>query len=166
VTTRNSSTQVIPHRSRQRSFVRGLVALVAATVSLSLVAAGPALGYNDSFAVVAKYGCGMATFVDYGPGASGGGPNDDYMEVMDTCSDHHGVKAYTWVNGNFLGSKYNGNGSGSLVVWDPFDGALLRARGNDVVANDLVGVKICLVDGNSDPTPFNCSSWSQRSRDG
>jgi hypothetical protein len=55
---------------------------------------------------------GFAQFQDYGPGAPGGGNNDDYIIVGDTCADGVGVKAWAWLDGVLLGSKYNGSGSG------------------------------------------------------
>jgi hypothetical protein len=97
-------------------------------------------------------------FVDYGPGAPGGGDNDDYTVIHDYCADGHGVKAYAWINGTFLGSRYNGNGlAGDPVIWDPF---------GNVAPGNAIGLKVCLVDGNDDPTPFDCTSTTHTSVDG
>jgi hypothetical protein len=64
--------------------------------------------------------CGAVDFVDYGPGAPGGGNNDDYAVVHDYCGDGHGVKAWAWLDGVLIGSQYNGNGlAGAPVIWDP-----------------------------------------------
>jgi hypothetical protein len=140
--------------------LRSRFALAAATVPVALaVAASPAsAATNDSFWFsTVGLGCGFVEFVDYGPGAPGGGNNDDYVRISDECSDGHGVKAYAWLNGAYRGSAYNGNGVFSDVVWDPF---------GNVVAGQSVGLKVCLVDGNSDPTPFNCNEHTETSDDG
>lgn len=117
--------------------------------------------FDDSFTVSTTNGCGSVEFVDFGPGAAGGGDNDDYVVIHDLCSDGHGVKAWAWLNGTLLGSQYNGNGlAGAPVIWDPF-----KSVGN-VGAGDAIGLEVCLVDGNSDPTPSGCGSLTRTSRDG
>lgn len=103
--------------------------------------------------------CGKAEFVDYGEGAPGGGMNDDYIVVSDGCPDFHGAKAWAWLDGVLLGSRYNGNGYESSVVWDPFPGG-------NVAEGEEIGLKVCLVDGNSDPYPDPCMEYSWPSRDG
>lgn len=121
---------------------------------------------NDNFQISTTDGCGRTDFVDFGPGAPGGGDNDDYIVIHDFCADGHGVRAAAKVvdsNGVVfdLGTMYNGNGlAGDPVVWDPF-----KAIGN-VIAGDKVTIQACLVDGASDPTPFNCRSTSHTSADG
>ncbi|MCX5067511.1 hypothetical protein OOJ91_16840 [Micromonospora lupini] len=118
---------------------------------------------NDSFwtwTADGTDGCGYIFFTDYGEGAPGGGPNDDYITIQDLCPDGHGVMGYAWLDGVYLGKEYNGIGWGyDSVVWDPFP------SGN-VKAGQLVGIKVCLVDGANDPTPSYCASVSQRSVDG
>lgn len=123
------------------------------------------LAVNDGFVVSTTDGCGRADFVDFGPGAPGGGDNDDYIEIHDFCADSHGVKAFaTLFRGEDvfnLGSKYNGNGlAGSSVIWDPF-----KAKGN-VEPGDTVELTVCLVDGANDPTPFKCETFISTSVDG
>jgi hypothetical protein len=77
-----------------------------------------------------------------------GTDGDDYIVIHDLCGDGHGVKAYAWIDGAYFGSMYNGNGlAGAPVIWDPFI---------DVVGGENVGLKVCLVDGNSDPTASSC----------
>lgn len=116
---------------------------------------------DDSFVVSTTDGCGRADFVDFGPGAPGGGDNDDYVEIHDFCSDGHGVRAFATLSGIDLGSMYNGNGlAGDSVIWDPF-----KDFGN-VLPGDTVVLKACLVDGPDDTTPFNCRTISRTSVDG
>jgi hypothetical protein len=113
---------------------------------------------NDDFSVSTTNGCGRVNFIDHGEGAPGGGDNDDYAVIHDLCGDGHGVKAWAWLNGVLLGSRYNGNGlAGAAVIWDPF---------GNVAPGDLIGLKVCLVDGSNDPSPSNCASASHRSVDG
>jgi hypothetical protein len=113
---------------------------------------------DDSFRVFTTDGCGMVEFVDHGEGAPGGGDNDDYAVVHDLCGDGHGVKAWAWLNGTLLGSKYNGNGlAGAAVIWDPF---------GNVLPGEAIGLKVCLSDGNSDPSPSNCGERTEISSDG
>ncbi|MBE8518894.1 hypothetical protein ILP97_15450 [Amycolatopsis sp. H6(2020)] len=138
-----------------------LVAPVLALGSAVLAATPASAAYDDSFTVSTTDGCGAVDFVDYGAGAPGGGNNDDYAVVHDYCGDGHGVKAWAWLDGVLIGSKYNGNGlAGDPVVWDPF-----AAYGN-VIAGDSVGLKVCLVDGNGDTTPARCASKTRTSVDG
>ncbi|GAB1516574.1 hypothetical protein [Actinophytocola sp. KF-1] len=126
--------------------------------SMVLTANQAAAAYDDGFTVRTGNGCGTVDFVDYGEGQPGGGSNDDYAVVHDYCSDGHGVKAYAWIDGYYLGSKYNGNGlAGAPVVWDPF---------GNVVAGEAIGLKVCLVDGADDPTPSDCRSATHTSVDG
>jgi hypothetical protein len=134
-----------------------LLAIAAVTASVVGFTATPAAAVDDSRNVYTYGQCGLATFVDYGPGAAGGGNNDDYVRIADLCSDGHGVKAYAWINGYYLGSGYNGNGYGSAVIWDPF---------GNVLPGQKIGLKVCLVDGNNDPTPFRCLSGEWTSVDG
>jgi hypothetical protein len=135
-----------------------MLAVSAVTVGAVTLTGSPAYaGYDDSFGVNTADGCGGADFVDYGTWPNGS-TNDDYVVVHDFCSDGHGVKAYAWLNGTYKGSKYNGNGlSGAPVYWDPL---------GNVGPNDEVGLKVCLVDGDSDPTPFACYSHTGMSSDG
>jgi hypothetical protein len=77
---------------------------------------------NDDFAAVTTDGCGVAQFKDYGPGAPGGGNNDDYVVIHDYCADGHGVMAYaSWDNTGYWFQQYNGNGlAGAPVAWIRF----------------------------------------------
>ncbi|HEX3474794.1 MAG TPA: hypothetical protein VHT91_07115 [Kofleriaceae bacterium] len=120
-----------------------------------------ATAIDDSFSVPTLDGCGQVDFVDYGAGAPGGGNNDDYVVIHDLCPDHHGVKAWAWLNGTLLGSKYNGNGlAGDPVIWDPFSGVF------NVLKGDSIGLKVCLVDGTDDLNPSSCGSRTVVSSDG
>lgn len=118
-----------------------------------------ATAVDDSFSVsTTGGGCGKVDFVDFGEGAPGGGSNDDYLVIHDLCSDGHGVKAWAWLNGILLGSRYNGNGlAGDPVIWDPF---------GNVLPGDSIGLKVCLVDGSDDPSPSSCGSLTRTSSDG
>ncbi len=146
-----------------RKIAARLLVAAAAAVSVGVLAAGPAVAStDDGFAISTNDGpgCGVAEYVDYGAGASGGGDNDDYIVVHDFCSDGHGVEAYAWQNGTYLGDKYNGNGlAGAPVVWDPF------SNGN-VAPGDSVGLKVCLVDGPGNPIESTCYSETHFSVDG
>ncbi|MFH9400778.1 hypothetical protein ACH4JS_13540 [Streptomyces sp. NPDC017638] len=136
---------------------RSLLTVAVAGVGTVLLAAGPAMA--DGFEAHTTdnspcYGVGGAIdFVDYGPGAPGGGDNDDYTVIHDLCDDGHGVEGYAWLDGTYLGKHYNGNGyAGDPEVWDPF---------GDIKGTHLVGIKVCLVDGASDTTPSYCGSAQQ-----
>jgi hypothetical protein len=139
-------------------------ALVAAgALGVTLLASTPAsAAVNDDFQASTSNGaCGVVNFIDFGPGAAGGGDNDDYLVVHDYCSDGHGVKAYAWLDGIDLGTKYNGNGlAGAAVVWDPFKPF------DNVVPGDVVHIRVCLVDGANDPTPSQCDDAEHVSVDG
>jgi hypothetical protein len=71
------------------------------------------------------------------------------------------VRAYVWLNDIFIGSQYNGNGAaGAAVVFDPF-----KDWGN-VIANDKVSLRVCLVDGANDTTGSKCETATHYSVDG
>jgi hypothetical protein len=98
--------------------------------------------------------------VDYGPGAAGGGNNDDYVVIQDRCADGHGVEAWAWLDGPSHGARYDGNGqTGAAVVWDPFP------SGN-VKPGQVIQLRVCLVDGASDTTPSSCTTVKHQSVDG
>lgn len=139
---------------------RALLPATAAGVAILGLTSPAFAATDDSFSIYTSNGCGAADYADYGPGAAGGGNNDDYVLVHDYCADGLGVKAYAWQNGEYLGSKYNGNtASGAAVVWDPFiDG--------NVKGGDTVGLKVCLSDGASASTVTKCESWTIKSADG
>src|SRR5687768_8781124 len=90
-----------------------------------LAAASPAsAAVNDDHTVTTwdeVWDCqgGRLDFVDYGEGAPGGGMNDDYFIVRDTCANGDGVLGKVYVNGVLQGTKYHGGGSGTSVIWDP-----------------------------------------------
>jgi hypothetical protein len=128
-----------------------------ANYNLGLVECGEVSPFDDSFVASTTDGCGEVRFVDYGPGAPGGGNNDDYLVITDRCADGHGVMAYAWLNGRALGEKYNGNGNGASMVWDPL---------GNISRGDKIDIKVCLVDGASDRTPSKCNSANHRSQDG
>lgn len=134
-----------------------------------VLAAGPAsAATSDNFSAHTTDSghCGYVNFIDYGEGAPGGGNNNDYLVVHDYCADGHGVKAWVWwydSSGTLLyyGSAYNGNSAaGAPVYWDPF-----AALGN-TIKGDRISLKVCLSDGNSDPTASNCGTASHVSADG
>jgi hypothetical protein len=153
---------------RTRDIILGiaLTLVLGAMVFVHAPAAGAAI--DDSFQVEsASSKCGAGGFAyynDYGPGLKGGGNNDDYIEIGDSCDNGHGVKAWAWLNGYCLegcNGQYHGYGAGNgIIIWDPF-----KAYGN-VIRNDVVKLKICNVDGNNDPTPTGCDSQEILSDDG
>ena len=136
--------------------------MAAALLSMTvLVTTSAGAAENDDFAAVTTdgHGCGVAQFKDYGPGAPGGGNNDDYVVIHDYCADGHGVMVWaSWDNIGYWFHQYNGNGlAGAPVVWDPF---------GNVKAGQTVELEVCLVDGPADPTPSRCGEASHRSADG
>lgn len=142
-----------------KKMLAGSAAAVAATTAFAASPAAAAV--NDDFSARTSDGCGVVNFIDYGPGASGGGDNDDYVVIHDYCSDGHGVRADIYLNGYFIGSQYNGNGlAGAAVVYDPF-----KAYGN-VIAGDYVYMVVCLVDGASDTSGSKCGDAGHTSTDG
>ncbi len=147
----------ISERARWRALVLA-AALLSVTV-LVTTSAGAAV--NDNFNASTTDGCGVANFIDYGPGAPGGGNNDDYVVIHDYCADGHGVMAYVEVDDSgYWFHQYNGNGlAGAPVVWDPF------LHGN-VKAGQKVELEVCLVDGWDDLTGSRCGDASRRSADG
>lgn len=144
----------------RRLLVWSLTPLLASMISLLAVAGPASAAVNDGFSVsTSSGGCGSNEFVDYGPGAPGGGDNDDYVLIHDFCADGHGVRGCVRkliiddgipVSTDY-GCRYNGNGlAGAPVVWDPF---------GNVLPGTTISLRVCLVDGASDPTPFRCSDW-------
>ena len=132
------------------------MALLSVTV-LVTTSAGAAV--NDDFNASTSDGCGVANFIDYGPGAPGGGNNDDYVVIHDYCADGHGVEVDVQMNDSgYVTSKYNGNGkSGAPVIWDPF---------GNVAPGEKVELGVCLVDGPDDSTGIRCGIASRTSADG
>jgi hypothetical protein len=128
--------------------------LVAAAGASSLMVLVAAPASANDIEVYNSGASGSIEFVDHGPGRPGGGSNDDYFWVHDYESDGHGVKAWVWLDGRLIGSKYNGSGRDAPpVFWDP-----VQITGTNFI--HTIGMKVCNVDGNSDPTPFNCHSTS------
>ncbi|GLY71497.1 hypothetical protein [Amycolatopsis taiwanensis] len=149
------------------------VATVAVAFAGSLLPTGTAAAsINDNnLALTTDYEAqcgyepaGELLFVDYGEGSpSDPAKNDDYLEVRDFCLDGDGVKGWVWLNGVCLEQcqgKYNGNGGGTSVIWDPFK----QFPGN-VNAGDKIGLKICRVNG-PNGTPYDCGTKNFTSQDG
>ncbi|MGW1450471.1 hypothetical protein ACWCO3_19615 [Micromonospora sp. NPDC002411] len=153
-----------PWRSRMKVQRLGLTLSMVFAVSTALVAAGsPAFAaHNDNNETTlwddnAQCQAGLIEFIDYGEGAPGGGMNDDYFVVTDTCANGEGVRARVYVNGVLVGgSKYNGGGSGSSVIWDPAQ----------IYANDVVKMEICAANGPQDYSGLPCDDRTFRSVDG
>jgi hypothetical protein len=142
------------------------VTIMATMLTAAGLAAPAAAAINDNFAVSAGSGCGVVNFIDYGPGAPGGGNNDDYLVIHDYCADGYSgvVAAFLDRPGSddnpYLGSRRNNNGlAGAPVIWDPF-----KAVGN-VNANDRIRLEVCLWDG-QDPYPITCDTGERVSADG
>ncbi|RAO51600.1 hypothetical protein LUPAC06_06285 [Micromonospora saelicesensis] len=141
----------------------GLKLSMVFAVTAALVATGsPAFAaHNDNSDMTlwddnASCQAGRIEFVDYGEGAPGGGMNDDYFVVSDTCANGDGVLGRVYVNGVLIGTRYNGGGSGSSVIWDPAQ----------VYANDVVRMDICTANGPEDYLGYPCASRTFRSVDG
>jgi hypothetical protein len=133
--------------------------LTGAMIAAASLVSAPQAAADDSFGVGAG-ACdhhdgpvGSIFFIDNGPGTPGNGEsNDDYVEIWDTCDNHHGVKGWAWRNGKLLGAKYNGTGSQKRpVIWDPF---------GNLKDGDYVGIKVCEVDGSGDNSPGPCDNGS------
>jgi hypothetical protein len=144
---------------------RTVAAVTAGLSAAVLLAPNPASAAgNDDFAARTTNGCGVANFIDYGPGAPGGGNNDDYIELHDYCADKHGVRVELKLEGEYQGFAYNGNGAaGASVFWDPF-----RQWGGpqNVPAGAQIWMRVCLVDGPSDTTGEQCGEAWHTSIDG
>ena len=141
--------------------VRRVLLVSVATAAMLALASPASASVEGAFSVYTSDACAVADFVDYGPGAPGGGNNDDYALVGDICEDSHGVRAWAWLNGIYLGSVYDGNGSyASDTIWDPF-----KPVGN-VGPGDEVTLEVCLVDGSGDTTGSRCGIASRVSVDG
>jgi hypothetical protein len=143
---------------------RAVLTVALAATAVILVAPGAAsAATDDSFTVTTTDGCGSAEFVDHGPGAAGGGDNDDYLVIHDYCGDGHGVAAGMTLNNGGNLTEYNGDGlAGPAKIWDPF-----RApEPDDVRRGDKVLLRVCLYDGPSDETGAHCVTGTRRSTDG
>ena len=141
--------------------------ILASVAAATLLTSAPAQAkLNDNFKASTSNGCGVLNFRDYDPGAPGNGnANDYYLVIHDYCRDGHGIRAWAFVKrrgtGNYvsLGSRFNGNGrAGAPVYWDPF-----TAIGTgSLLGGDTVAIRVCLVDGKSDRTPFKCRRSGRR----
>lgn len=149
-------------KTHARSRAKKLLLTSAAAAAATLLFASPAAAsVDDDFAAYTTDYCGAANFIDYGPGAPGGGNNDDYVVIHDYCPDGHGVRVWGWLDQLPIGSYYNGNGrNGAAVVWDPF-----RQFGN-VDAGMEVHLEVCLVDGSGDTSGSHCGDAWHVSSDG
>lgn len=137
-------------------------AVSVAAAGALVVASGPAAAANDDHYVTnwdsyQQCSAGRLDFVDYGEGAPGGGMNDDYLVVKDTCANGDGVLGRAFVDGRLVDTRYHGGGSGSSVVWDPF---------GNVLANQVIKMEICSADGPDDYLGFECNRTTFRSIDG
>lgn len=157
-----------PQTENSEKYVKRLLTSSAASIVIGLASiaamqpaeARPAEAHSapsallsiDDFEVFTTDSCGEIDFIDYGEGAPGNGPNDDYTQLWNNCSgDPGGIMAYAWEGSAYLGSKYIGRGS-VTVLWDPF--------GNVPSWTD-VGLKVCKVDGSSGANPRLCDSATQ-----
>ncbi|WP_444949215.1 hypothetical protein [Micromonospora ureilytica] len=133
---------------------------VALTAILATTNPAAAAG-NDDYTVYTGQSGGAVDFIDYGPGAPGGGDNDDYLVIRDIAADGHGVQVWAWLHGKYLGTKYNGNGAWTSVIYDPY-----TIFPNNVAKNEVIGLKICLVDGKDNLIQPSCSYLDWPSIDG
>ncbi|MFJ3762106.1 hypothetical protein [Streptomyces sp. NPDC090080] len=146
------------HRQRAGRHASRVLTAATAGACAVILATGPAMADGFEAHTIDNSPCGgvggVIDFVDYGPGAPGGGNNDDYTVIHDLCNDGHGVEGYAWLDGAYLGKHYDGNGyAGDPEVWDPF---------GNFKGKHLVGIKVCLVDGASDTSPSYCGSSQQQ----
>ncbi|WP_326561660.1 hypothetical protein [Micromonospora sp. NBC_01796] len=148
----------------RRNLAMRVLLPLAAVLTAILASANPAAAAgNDDYTVYtgdSRLG-GAVDFVDYGPGAPGGGNNDDYLVIRDLRGDGHGVQVWAWLHGKYLGTRYNGGGAGSQLIYDPYS-----IFPNNVAANEVIGLKICLVDGENNLIQSSCSNLEWPSIDG
>ncbi|MER7420520.1 hypothetical protein ABT346_27695 [Micromonospora peucetia] len=148
-----------------RTFVKRAVLPLVAALTAILALASPAQAQDDSWSVytTGSTNGGRVDFIDYGPGAPGGGNNDDYLEIYDLRADGHGVQVWAWLHGKYLGTKYNGNGESHSdpLIWDPY-----KIFPNNVAAGERIGLKICLVNGPDNLIQSTCGSYEWHSQDG
>jgi hypothetical protein len=142
---------------------RVLLPLTAALIGILATTNPAAAAGNDDWTAYVHYstGGGAVDFVDYGPGAPGGGNNDDYLVIRDTAADGHGVQVWAWLHGKYLGTRYNGGGQFSSVIYDPY-----TIFPNNVAAGEVIGLKVCLVDGADNPIQSSCQNAQETSIDG
>ncbi|MGC4866031.1 hypothetical protein ACLQ3B_11450 [Micromonospora sp. DT53] len=149
----------------KRGLTRRVLLPVAAAMTVVLVQANPAAARDDSFPMSTEYYRGQfggsARFVDYGPGAPGGGDNDDYLEIYDDVPDGRGVQVWAWLNGKYLDTKYHGGGAYTMVYFDPYS-----IFPNNVAAGENIGLEICLVNGKNNRIVDSCKSITVKSVDG
>jgi len=140
---------------------RALVIAAALLSVTGLVTTSAGAAVNDNFNASTTDGCGVANFIDYGPGAPGGGNNDDYVVIHDYCAD---------VTASWRTSKWTTPATGSTSTTatacpvPPWSG--VRFCMGNVKAGQKVELEVCLVDGISDPTGSRCWEASRRSADG
>jgi len=140
---------------------RALVIAAALLSVTGLVTTSAGAAVNDNFNASTTDGCGVANFIDYGPGAPGGGNNDDYVVIHDYCAD---------VTASWRTSKWTTPATGSTSTTatacpvPPWSG--VRFCMGNVKAGQKVELEVCLVDGISDPTGSRCGEASRRSADG
>ncbi|MEV4658894.1 hypothetical protein [Micromonospora sp. NPDC049301] len=147
-----------------RTLARRVLLPLAAALTAILVTTNPAAAAgNDDYTVYTdpSWHGGAVDFIDYGPGAPGGGDNDDYLVIRDIAADGHGVQVWAWLHGKYLGTKYNGGGAWSSVIYDPYS-----IFPNNVAKNEVIGIKICLVDGKDNLIQPSCSNVEWPSIDG
>ncbi|MEU8393506.1 hypothetical protein [Micromonospora sp. NPDC048842] len=145
-----------------RSLARRVLLPLTVALTAILATSNPAAAAgNDDYTVYSGQGGGAVDFIDYGPGAAGGGNNDDYLVIRDIAADGHGVQVWAWLHGKYLGTKYNGNGAWTSVIYDPY-----TIFPNNVAKGEVIGLKICLVDGKDNLIQPSCSSLDWPSIDG
>ncbi|MEV6964483.1 hypothetical protein AB0M47_05150 [Hamadaea sp. NPDC051192] len=135
--------------ARKASIVgKGLMMFAAGLSAVVLTASPAAAAVDDGFKASIGGGCGVAEFVDYGPGSpSNPANNDDYIVVHDYCADGMTILAYAYLNNVYYGSKANNNGAaGAPVYWDPW---------GNVLKGDKMELSVCLL---TDGYVWGCSS--------
>jgi hypothetical protein len=116
------------------------------------VDASPAPSSPHALTVTTTDGCGRIEFVNFSPGAPI--PNPNYLVVHNLCGDAHGIRAWAWLNGAPLGTKFIGLAN-TPTIWAPFPPGSLPP-------GSAIGLKICLSDG---PDASRCGSLTRASLD-
>ena len=119
------------------------------------VDAAPSSSTHDTITVSTTDGCGRIELVNFSPGAPI--PNPNYLVIHNLCGDAHGIKAWAWLNGAPLGSKFIGLAN-SPTIWAPFPPGSLAP-------GSAIGLKICLSDGPASSPTSRCGSLTRASLD-
>ncbi|MFG3343154.1 hypothetical protein [Glycomyces sp. NPDC048151] len=144
--------------ARVLSAVFAGAAFIAVTATGAAAAEEQGRGVDDGFTVATQNDAGYAQYVDYGKGGSGGGNNDDYVEIDDTWADGWDIWVRVTQNGDSHYKEYKRGAWGDVMVWDPF-------RDNNVKPGDTIEIEVCLLDPDSNQHD-ECNEHGDVSADG